>query len=695
MIADKKDIKLCISTRIDLDSKVVENSLFHPVRCGAIFDKRENVQILGDHTGDNISQKRMSYCELTVIYWMWKNLQADYYGLSHYRRYLSFAEEKLPGAWQEQGFMDSMSDANLKRCGLLDEDAIRSEIESCDMIIPVEFEVEKVVTPRGTGFKTTYDYVTKAWEHLFIEKKDIDNMLTVIEADFPEYIESAREYMKGHTFRGFNIFILKKELFYSLCEFEFGVLDRMESQIDYSFASDSRKRAPGYLGEILYSIWTYHQTKNKKLNIKEKQIIFFQDTGKEKRIVDSGDCVNICYPCDYNGIPLLGVSIKSLVDNISENCNYRIIVILKNMPENKYFVMEQNRQKKLLSYIVKDYDNVTLEFIDPKDGLGEMDVRLFNEPDFKILYYRLLLPWILKEINKVVWLTSRTIVNEDVAHLYDWPLNGKSIAAAKDILAIGNLNGYNAAISRYLRKIVNLTDPHQYVDTEVMVLDLKQLRNNYSEKDIVSNFETRYWKRMDIMSDIFNVFYEDQIGILPQKWNLINRPTHEVLQCMDYAESELVKEFNVAVSSPGIINLKNHPSPWENINSDYSWEFWSSARKTPFYEQILAYQVSGLHPAIHDLQVRSGIFDNRSRVRKVADKILPINSRRRRVAKWLIPYGSYRWRFCKWIYRIMKFQFVTPIIMTEEELDEKLEEELKKDHLNDLQDQKKQKVMNT
>ncbi|MDR0643885.1 MAG: DUF4422 domain-containing protein, partial [Treponema sp.] len=82
------DIKIFVSHRIDKDSETINNPLFYPVRCGAVFDEREDKpNIPGDDTGDNISEKRLSYCELTVQYWAWKNVEADYYGLCHYRRY--------------------------------------------------------------------------------------------------------------------------------------------------------------------------------------------------------------------------------------------------------------------------------------------------------------------------------------------------------------------------------------------------------------------------------------------------------------------------------------------------------------------------------------------------------------------------------------------------------------------------------
>lgn len=66
---DKPDIKIFVSHRIDQDSEIIDNSLYIPVRCGAVYDERENVDMLGDDTGENISDKRMSYCELIMQYW--------------------------------------------------------------------------------------------------------------------------------------------------------------------------------------------------------------------------------------------------------------------------------------------------------------------------------------------------------------------------------------------------------------------------------------------------------------------------------------------------------------------------------------------------------------------------------------------------------------------------------------------------
>lgn len=72
MWEDRPDVKIFVSRRIDIDSVLVDNPLYVPVRCGAVFDKENPRGLLGDNTGDNISEKRGSFCEFTVQYWAWK-----------------------------------------------------------------------------------------------------------------------------------------------------------------------------------------------------------------------------------------------------------------------------------------------------------------------------------------------------------------------------------------------------------------------------------------------------------------------------------------------------------------------------------------------------------------------------------------------------------------------------------------------
>lgn len=66
--------------------KVFRNEVFMPIQVGKEASKYD-LGFPGDNTGENISEKNIFYCELTGVYWAWKNLKdADYIGLCHYRR---------------------------------------------------------------------------------------------------------------------------------------------------------------------------------------------------------------------------------------------------------------------------------------------------------------------------------------------------------------------------------------------------------------------------------------------------------------------------------------------------------------------------------------------------------------------------------------------------------------------------------
>ena len=63
------------------------NSLYLPLHVGAAL--HAPLPYTGDNTGQNISDRNKTFCELTGLYWAWKNLDADAIGLCHYRRYLA------------------------------------------------------------------------------------------------------------------------------------------------------------------------------------------------------------------------------------------------------------------------------------------------------------------------------------------------------------------------------------------------------------------------------------------------------------------------------------------------------------------------------------------------------------------------------------------------------------------------------
>jgi hypothetical protein len=82
-----KNIKLLIAAHKQY--QMPADSIYFPLHVGA-QGKEHITGFTPDNTGDNISTKNPYYCELTGLYWAWKNLDADYIGLCHYRRYMIY-----------------------------------------------------------------------------------------------------------------------------------------------------------------------------------------------------------------------------------------------------------------------------------------------------------------------------------------------------------------------------------------------------------------------------------------------------------------------------------------------------------------------------------------------------------------------------------------------------------------------------
>ena len=216
--------------------KLVENinsNVYKLIQVGA--DLNENLGYLADNTGDNISKKNKSYCDLTALYWIWKNNQSDYVGLCHYRRF--FCKKNLI----------------TKKFKILNDKDIYNLIRKYDLILPRE-----ACLPLNI-----YEHYCE--NHY---KKDLDFCFEAIQKFFPEYVDTYNETMHQNKIRLFNMFIGKKEIMNEYFSWLFTILGYVESKIDIREYSDYQKRVFGYLSERLFNVWINHN----KMNYSIKEI---------------------------------------------------------------------------------------------------------------------------------------------------------------------------------------------------------------------------------------------------------------------------------------------------------------------------------------------------------------------------------------------------------------------------------------
>ena len=216
----------------------------------------------------------MSFCEFTVQYWAWKNIDADYYGLCHYRRYLSFSDKRYKNTVFNMVRELKLTPHEKKKYHLDDTKKIEKTVKRYDMIIPVAAKASEMSYNRAE-VKTLRE-MWESYNGVYFEQGIIDKMFSLIKEYSPEYYNSACEYFSGKYHRAFNCYIMKKELFVRMCEFQFPIMKRITEITDCK----TYERAPGYIGEILNGIFIHHMLTVENRSAKETQLVFFVNTEK-------------------------------------------------------------------------------------------------------------------------------------------------------------------------------------------------------------------------------------------------------------------------------------------------------------------------------------------------------------------------------------------------------------------------------
>lgn len=622
---EKPDIKIFVSHRIDLDSQTIDNPLYIPVRCGAVFDGREDARMLGDDTGDNISQKRMGFCELTVQYWAWKNVQADYYGLCHYRRYLSFSNERYAADGQQLVRERILDEATARKYNLLDSALMETRICELDALFQEEFDVK--FWPRPDFSRDVY----QLWRGLdnLIDPDSLELLMQTLREKYPDYSDAAESYMRGRYFRGFNCFILKKELFDDLCAFEFSILFDIEKKLDTTRSSELRRRTPAYFAEILESIWINKNIIHRKdRKYATTQLVLFEKAQIAAPILPAraDNNIPVVLVSSDSYMPYAAVCLQSILYHTSPQYHYDIILLTADMSES---------HKQILRNMTRGRGNVTVRFCDPEPMLSAYDSQLLIDFGTDVIsVYRVALPWLFPDYEKMICLDCDLVLERDIAELFRIPLGEHYLAAVRDVTVQGFVEGANPAFAGYYDD--KLRDVANYVNTGVAVYNLSALRKRYALQDVMQAAAKEHYRMRQ--QDVLNMLVEGNCRLIDERWNVLPYRGAYSRHAVDFAPYEFQQSYRNARKEPFAVHWAGPVKPWQKPDDDMAERFWFYARMSPMYEVIL-----------HRLMGES-LSPNQSRIRSLADKILPKGTRRREFLKKLLPKGSWRWYFLRKIY---------------------------------------------
>ena len=254
MVNVLKDIKILESV-FKSNAESYGNIIF-PVSAGAVsYNKNDTVLQMRDDTGENISNKNPSYCELTVQYWAWKNLQCDICGLFHQRRFLdlSFENTKYPYRIFSQP----------------DETTLRKVCLNYGKVLELTDKYSIIANKRENLYESIEDFYNRNDRKQF---DDIGLLKDIIKEKYPEYHDSMEKYFKGTYSYFCNVFIMEKKQFDNYSKWLFDILFEYEKRKPRNLFYP---REAGKLGERLFGVYMTYIIDNTDISYTELPRVHF------------------------------------------------------------------------------------------------------------------------------------------------------------------------------------------------------------------------------------------------------------------------------------------------------------------------------------------------------------------------------------------------------------------------------------
>lgn len=270
--------------------------------------------------------------------------------------------------------------------------------------------------------------------------------------------------------------------------------------------------------------------------------------------------VPIVFAFDNNLIEAAGVCFYSLLKNADKETFYKIHIL--HSPDTR---LEEERLMK----ITEDFDNCKIEF-HPVDNTFETAYEIRHVT--KATYYRLLIPLIFPQYDRVIYSDVDIIFQRDLSAAYRSNLGDNYIAACLDM-------GMNSFGLDHV-KTLGVVKQWEYIQAGFIVMNLDQIRKEGIVPQFIEKSKNNY-KYQD--QDILNVVCHGKIKILRPYWNV-----NDGAYIRFYGEKELIPEW---ITAEDISESKSHGNihysgykPWNgfSVAFDLWWEYY---RHSPFYDE--------------------------------------------------------------------------------------------------------------
>lgn len=263
--------------------------------------------------------------------------------------------------------------------------------------------------------------------------------------------------------------------------------------------------------------------------------------------------IPIFFAVDDGYCPFLAVAIQSMIDNSSPENHYSIKVLNTDISrENKNKISKYKRE------------NISIEFVDLNYYIRKVKDKLYTRDYYsKTTYFRLFIPNLYPQYDKVLYLDSDIVILDDIAKLFDTDLGDNLVAAAPD-----DVIQFHPVFQTYAEKVVGVADYHRYFNAGVLLMNLHQLRRfKFQEKFVYLLDKIKFSVAQD--QDYLNRLCKGRVKLVDRVWNRMP-----------------IEDPKIKVEDVKLVHYNLAFKPWHFEDILYKEFFWMYAQETEYFDKI-------------------------------------------------------------------------------------------------------------
>ena len=271
-----------------------------------------------------------------------------------------------------------------------------------------------------------------------------------------------------------------------------------------------------------------------------------------------GKVVPIFFAINNKYAPYVAVSMHALTRYLNPDRYYRVIILHDGLSWANRVRLRNLVTKNCAIQFKKISSNLYLKAI-----VKYCNSKRKGAVDFfsaAVYYYRFFIPRLFPQYNKAVYIDSDVILRDDIGELFDTDL-GDKVAGAVPELVMRTVPEFKD----YANKAVRVPNKG-YVNTGVLVLDLKKLRKMHFLSTMVKMIGDYDADLLCPDQDYFNVILKDKIKLLSRDWN--TGPQEKL------------------TNKTKLIHFYLFKKPWHYKDVAHREYFWDAAKGTGYFGEL-------------------------------------------------------------------------------------------------------------